>query len=264
MSVPANAADLPGTRRWLRRYWLLAIPLAVSWFAVWGLLLQPFEYMPSRSAPHFQPHVRYLATQTAGTAGGAQSDLRVMWSPVLFALPTPMGFSRASAAGEGRDHPRIQRPVIEPVLLQPAPVGTGLPVVQVPTRPPFLDGVNFRLDGIAPVFPAVQASSNTLAFEFLDGLAGGRALDTPLPALPADLVADAWSIVAHLDVGREGGVRDVFLEVPTSSPEFNAAVAQALYHWRFAPASTAVSGVIHLHHAVRPVPAAHVNGVGRP
>lgn len=264
MSVPANAVNLPGAHRWPRRYWLLAVPLAVGWFVIWGLLLQPLEYTPSRSAPRFQSHARYLPVQTGGAGGEVQSDLRVMWSPVLFALPTPMGFSRASAAGEGRDHPRIQRPVIEPLLLQPAPVVTGLPIVPVPTRPAFLDGVNFRLNGAAPVFPALPASTNALAFEFLDGLANVRALETPLPAMPAELGADAWSIVAHLEVGREGGVRDVFLEVPTSSPEFNAAVAQVLYHWRFAPASTAVSGVIHLHHAVRPVPAAHVNGAGRP
>lgn len=247
MSLAVSAGAPAAANRWPRHVWLLAVPLAGVWFLLWGLLWQPEEYVPHPNTPHFLPHARYLSMRRdAPGAGEGQQDLRVMWSPVLFALPTPMGFSRTSATGEGRDHPRVQRPSVEPLLLQPAPVAAGAPVVPVPAAPAFNDGVNFRLAGPAPIFAAVPPPTNSLALVWLGGLAQAQALEKTLPALPPALVAEAWSILAHIEVNREGGVQHVFLDPPSASADFNAQLVQALYRWRFAASAAGVQGVVRL------------------
>lgn len=249
----ASAAVLLAPPRWnLRRLWLLALPLAALWFGFWGLLWQPESFTAPREAPRFTPHARYLPVRAAADGGEPASDLRVMWSPVLFALPTPMGFSRAPAAGDGHDRPRVQRPNIEPLLMPPPPPPPPTALVPTPTLPAFNDGVHFRLDGATPVFAALPMATNALAIEMLGALAERRCLEQPLPPLPPDLAADSWTVMATLEVGREGRVQHVFLDPPSAVAEFNAQLTQALHRWRFAPAAAATQGPVHLHHAAPP------------
>jgi len=246
----AAAAALPAPPRWnLRRLWLLALPLAAVWFGFWGLLWQPESFIAPREAPRFTPHARYLPVRAAADGGEPASDLRVMWSPVLFALPTPMGFSRAPAAGDGHDRPRVQRPNIEPQLMPPPPAAPLTALVPTPKLPAFNDGARFRLDDDTPVFAVLPAATPALAVEVLGGLAGRPCLEQPLPALPPDLAADSWTVAATLEVGREGRVQHVFLDPPSTVAEFNAQLTQAFLHWRFAPSAAAAQGSVHLHHA---------------
>ncbi len=247
---PAAAEALRAPPSWtLRRLWLLTLPLAALWFGFWGLLWEPESFTAPREAPRFTPHARFLPVRAPADGGEPQSDLRVMWSPVLFALPTPMGFSRAPAAGDGHDRPRVQRPTIEPQLMPPPPAALLTPVVPAPRPPEFNDGVHFRLDGATPAFAGLPAATNALTVEVLGALADLRCLATPLPPLPPDLAADSWTIAATLEVGREGRVLHVFLDPPSASAEFNAQLTQALFRWRFGTAAAAAQGLVHLHHA---------------
>lgn len=248
----ANAAVLHASHPWsLRRVWLLTLPLSGLWFGFWLVIWQPESFTAPSAEPHFITHARYLPVRAASDGGEPQSDLRVMWSPVLFALPTPMGFSRAPAAGDGHDRPRVQRPSLDPLLMPPPSVAKLAPVVPASKLPELNDGKNFRLDGATPVFAEIPAATNTLAIELLGALAQLHSLEQPLPPLPAELAADSWAIVATLEVGREGRVQHVFLDPPSSSTNFNAELTQALYRWRFVPAAAA-QGPVHLHHVAEP------------
>jgi hypothetical protein len=249
----ATPAALRAPPRWsLRRLWLLALPLSALWFGFWGLLWQPETFIAPRENPLFTPHARFLPARAPADGGEPQSDLRVMWSPVLFALPTPMGFSRAPAAGDGHDRPRVQRPTLEPQLMPPPPVAKLAAVVPVPRLPALNDGANFYLDGAAPVFAALPGVTPTLSVEVLGALAGLRCLDQPLPPLPVELAAESWTVVATLELGRAGRVQHVFLDPPSASAAFNAQLLQAFFRWRFAPSAAAVQGLVHLHHAPAP------------
>lgn len=249
--APATAGVLTAPRWSLRRLWLLALPLSALWFGFWGLLWQPEAFTLSREAPLFTPHARFLPARTPADGGEVQSDLRVMWSPVLFALPTPMGFSRAPAAGDGHDRPRVQRPSLEP-LLMPPPSQQLAAVVPAPRLPALNQGALFRLDGATPVFTGMPVPTNTLVIDKLGGLAALACLEQPLPALPAELTADSWTIAAALEVGREGRVQHVFLDTPSASPAFNEQLTRAFFGWRFAPSTAAAQGVVHLHYGAAP------------
>ena len=252
MSPASATAGAPPAPRWsMRRLWLLALPLAGLWFGFWGLLWQPQTFTLPSELPRFTPHARFLPARTLADGGEPQSDLRVMWSPVLFALPTPMGFSRAPAAGDGHDRPRVQRPNLEPQLMPP-PTASLKSVVPASKFPGFNDGANFRLDGAEPVFAAMPAATNSLTTEILGGLRDTPCLEKPLPALPPELISDSWAVAATLEVGREGRVQHVFLDPPSASAAFNVQLTQAFFRWRFAPSSAAAQGVVHLHHVTAP------------
>jgi len=248
----ANDAMLLIAHRWPRRLWLLAIPLALGWFFFWLMLWNPEVYDPPGGVPRFAPHARFLPGHSPAADRAAQHDLRVMWSPVLFALPTPMGFSRTPDAGDGHDRPRVQRPSMEPRLLMAPCAATNTLVVSDLPLPVFADGVRFRMDRTAPVFAGMPTGTNSLTVEVVGGLANIPAANIPLPPLPAVLAADSWTVIAYVDVGRFGEVEHVFLDPPSSSVDFNAQLLQALYRWRFVPVAGDLHGIIHLHHAFIP------------
>ncbi len=250
--MSAAAASLPAPRWTLRRLWLLALPLALIWFGFWGLLWQPEMFAAPRELPRFAVHARYLPARAPAEGGEPQRDLRVMWSPVLFALPTPMGFSRAPAAGDGHDRPRVQRPDIEAQLMPPPPAAGLAPVVPAPRPPTLNNGANFRVDDVAPVFAKLPAVTNTLTSEVAGDLAARACLEQPLPPLPPELTALNWQVVAKLEVAREGRVLHVFLDPPSTAADFNAQLTQALLRWRFAPAAAAAQGAVRLRHLAAP------------
>lgn len=255
MSWSANNVALSAARRWPRQLWLLAGPLAVVWFGFWGLLWNPETYTPPRSLPRFIPHARFLPGRTTSADSEAQHDLRVMWSPILFALPTPMGFSRAPAAGAGHARPRVQRPTLDPVLRPPPhdiPQGSIISAISLPV---FAAGDQFSTDTGAPVFTVQPVGANTLEVELRGDLATLQPLEKPMPIVPAALAVDSWDVNAYVDIGREGSVRHVFLDPPSASPEFNAYLLQALYRWQFAPAPMERRGTISFHYTAAQPPA---------
>ncbi|TAN36319.1 MAG: hypothetical protein EPN23_08730 [Verrucomicrobia bacterium] len=252
MNLVAGEAALLAARRWPRRLWWLAAPLAVGWFAFWGFLWRPEAYTPPRGLPRFASHARFLPGRATTAGSEVQRDLRVMWSPVLFALPTPMGFSRTPSTGESRDHPRVQRPGAEPLLMSEPCAATNVAVVSAPPLPAFADGVRFRLDDVRSVFADLPVITNALTVELVGDLATIHTLEKTLPALPAELADDSWTVIAYVDVGQAGEVRHVFLDPPSSVNDFNAQLLQALYRWRFTPAAADLHGAIHLHHAAAP------------
>lgn len=264
MSLLATDVALSFARRWPRQLWLLAVPLALVWFGFWGLLWSPEAYTPQRHLPRFAPHARFLPGRTAAVGDEAQRDLRVMWSPVLFALPTPMGFSRTPAAGDGHDRPRVQRPGLEPVLLSPPQDADRGRVVSTISVPAFTAGDRFNVDEGVPVFTTQPAITNMLLVELLGELAALQPLGKPLPVVPAGLAADSWSMKVQIDIGREGSVRHAFLDPPSAAPEFNIQVLQAISRWRFAPLSAERQGSVRLYYAATPRPASSVPEAAQP
>jgi hypothetical protein len=246
------AASLPAPRWTLRRLWLLALPLAAGWFGFWGMLWQPETFTAPHESPRFPVHARFLPARAPAEGGEAQHDLRVMWSPVLFALPTPMGFSRAPAAGDGHDRPRVQRPTLEPQLMPAPQIATLAPVVPVPRKPVLNDGAEFRIDSAAPVFTALPAVTNRLSLELIGPLADVPCLEKALPPVPPELTQETWQVVAKLEVGREGRVRHVFLDPPSASADFNMHLTQAFLRWRFAPSAAVAQGQARLQHVAAP------------
>lgn len=200
----------------------LALLLHAAWWYTlarsWSLDITPVPVTPS-------PRLILLPEATA------HSDARIMGSPVLFALPSPVGFSsddrhsldRAPAALAGARPP--------PLLLGRTP-GLAAP-------PDFLRSLTqtVSLAASEPVWnpPSTRtfatpagATGFVVRIYWPDGAPAIRG-GLPGAGVLAPVLQDRpWELGAVLVFDDRGDVRNVFIEKPTPSRDRNEAVARAL------------------------------------
>ncbi|MCX6998469.1 MAG: hypothetical protein NTV49_15645 [Kiritimatiellaeota bacterium] len=251
MDLPATAPVLlrPRTSRWPG---LWAGLLAAGWFGFWALALQPeIVKVPARQ-PVKAPRVCYLPGPEARGEKAANADLRAMWSPVLFSLPTPMGFSRSVESGDAALRPPLQQTQSAPVLLARPATADNTPLVPSPTGVLARRAAGEPLLVIKepPVFAGVAAATGP-TWQVVTG--GGRAAARwqaqPLPKTPADGGESLWEAGAQVEVSREGVVQHVWLETPTASSNLNVQLVHALLQWRCAPAAAPRTGNVLVRYA---------------
>jgi|GEM_PF-2401105 len=256
---PAALALEPSGKRvaWTPQVW--SAVLAGVWFCFWGLLLQPADPKASAAPPAKAPRVAFLPGPAARGGGAPHADLRALWSPVLFSLPTPMGFSRSVVSGDSALRPPLQQAQSTPVLLARPALPPNAPLISVPA-----DVLAGRA-AAEPLVPETAVFARTAAvtgqaWQILlhDGLADASWQAQPLPKVPADGSAGTWEAEAQLELSREGLVQHVWLEAPTASSNVNAQLVHALLQWRCAPATNAraVHVLLRAASAAPPPPAA--------
>jgi len=238
---------------WRPQVW--SAVLAVVWFGFWGLLLQPADRKASAARPAKTPRVAFLPGPAARGGGVPHADLRALWSPVLFSLPTPMGFSRSVVSGDAALRLPLQQALSTPVLLaRPAPPPHAL---LIPSPADVLSGraAAGPLVPETPVFARAAAVTGQ-AWQILlrGGLADAVWQAQPLPTAPADGSAGVWEAGAQLEVSREGVVQHVWLEAPTASSNLNNQLVHALLQWRGTPATNARTGHVLLRAASAALP----------
>ena len=170
-----------------------------------------------------------------------------MWSPVLFSLPTPMGFSRSVVSGDAVLRPPLQRTQSAPVLLpRPAPAD-NTPMIPAPAD------VFARRAADAPPLVIIEppafagvlaATGRTWQVVLSGGLVEARWQAQPLPKAPAGDGGDLWEAGAQIEFNRAGVVQHVWLETPTASSNLNAQLVRALLEWRCAPAAAPRAGSV--------------------
>lgn len=200
----------------------LALLLHAGWWFAWGRSWT-LDFTPVPLAEH--PRLAYLPPTPL------QAEARLLGSPALFALPHAVGFSGDENRGRDRAPSALQVAPRDPRLLArpgdkpPAPdylrslrqtvveTGTELPWTPTATRafstPAGATGFVVRVywpDGA----PAVRG-----------GLPGAGVLAPVLQDKP-------WELAAMLVFDEQGGVRNVFIEKPTTSRERNEAITRAL------------------------------------
>ena len=161
----------------------------------------------------------------------SMEDARALGSPVLFALPTGLGFS-GEARAESRAAPSGLRGAESwPVLMDPASVPQGTDDFLPP-----LDQVVVRTPSSFSALPEVSRTFNlptgstgfVLRIYWPDGtpsLRGGL----PGAGVLAPVLKDRpWELGALLEFDDQGTVRHVFLEKPTPDRDRNEVVARAL------------------------------------
>jgi hypothetical protein len=243
--------------------------IATAWFGAWAVLLNPASPRAPRAAPPV-PRVVYLPAESETlTPTGATAEARMLWSPVLFSLPTSLGFSRDALTNEVRMRPPLGQyggftnflertthdaPVLEPLPsadLRQAAAGTP-EVVAMP-------------DSESPAFDLVSASTSALfQVMLLDGLAGRRFAEARLPVHPWVNGAKPWEAVAYLELDGGGRVVHAFIENPSPSETLNARLAQVLRGWRLAEPGSADSGRVVFRNKGRTPESAGPAGEGAP
>ncbi|WP_372806890.1 hypothetical protein [Pontiella sp.] len=189
------------------------------------------------------PRTHYLA-RTDGALAIGGIDLRTIESPVVFSLPSGVGFSRVAMENEvttplgGLTRPRQA----ESFLDVDSPVrddgGSLVPreLILTDSRPasPSLPSSVFQPAGARPAARRV-----TLVPALKERLVGGVVLPQALNHEPEK----AWEARATLTVSEEGEVDHVFLDKPLATSELNQQVLNLLYGLRFKPGEPIEGGI---------------------
>jgi hypothetical protein len=192
------------------------------------------------------PETRYL-TQASSTLPLAGSGVRTTWSPVLFSLPSKMGFSR-DLLEEQLQTPTTHSPKVElESFLELDPVSRNTDAQIIPKELMLTAG-----GGKAPQLPVDTFTSPAKGFSsrrvymvpgLQERLLGGVVLPPELNK-PA---ATPWEVRADVSISKQGTVRHVFLEHPLESTRLNRDVIQLLYGLHFKSGDGPIEGSIEIY-----------------
>ncbi len=217
-------------RRWVNiGLWLAAVTGAVLWhLAFWRLPAAP---RPTQQVAQGQPSVLCLPLGAAGAQGVQRASL--VWSPVLFALPSSMGFSGAPAT---RQPAAIPMPRAQPDHLdtrwprqQPAPFAAKRLLEQARNR--------LRQPAPAPELPPAPPPARPVAGGLTTSVEQGltaRGFE-PVLADPALLGPDSWRARLALAIDEQGLPSRVLLTQSTGDAQRDAALVRSLMAGRAQP-----------------------------
>ncbi len=191
------------------------------------------------------PKTVYLLplSETVSMSG---KEVRTIRSPVMFSLPSNMGFSRELTQQDVRTRLTFSQEMeteqfLDVGFVSGEKAGTldskGLMLTAAASAGPGLPVEIFQANEKRPAPPRVN-----LAPELKKRLAGGV-------VLPPELNKDSsspWEIHASVRVTESGMVRHVFLDKPLESVQLNQSLLQLLYDLRFKPGPS-IEGSIEIY-----------------
>lgn len=234
----------------------LAISVAALWFMLMWVMLgtNPIPTPLPRETP---PQVAWWPGGDGAGGGGGQAlaaDIRVTWSPSVFALPSPAGFSHALRRDRAQLAPPDQAIRAEAAFLETAPaVVLASPTTTVPqgvltVPPPLLAWPTPR------VFAARPTGADTPSMIFTEGWES-RLFSGVDPGYGA-WTPQAWK--ARIEMRFDGaGIPDsVLLVEPSGLSDVDRQLARSVRGWRLLDAAAPRQGAVTWQSpAALPVPA---------
>lgn len=221
-----------GSNRWVSRFFTLAAAVIV--LMVNGVWLIAAISVPMPSHPEAnrwnRPAVSYLATDDGTGRRSEAATTLLTRSPVLLALPTPVGYSgplleKASLEKlpAFNDKPsEFLRTLAEP--FQVGPYGKSFRSLEVMVGRPRPQAVPTPDRSPGALGRDTPSSVPPLAAYWLDAPSvSARAL-----SIPGAETAAPWEAQVFLYVNDEGRVEKAFLERPTAQPSINSALLHAV------------------------------------
>lgn len=233
-----------------RLIWTIAILIALVWhvFAWLRITEQPEEEMTT--AQRVAPELTYLP-EYASNAATAESDARTLMTPVLFSLPSTVGFSKPimqyrEGMQEGnyklrKDMAFLEHSITprdENFLSWPRHMDSQVAFIlnnPAITKP----RTTLSRDRIVDPKPSVYVS---FTGELDGNLFESREIDPELEKT----FEPPWKATAAVSFDQAGLPTQLFLETPTEQPELNSAIVRNLYTWRLQSGSGPASGKIIL------------------
>ncbi|MCK5676799.1 MAG: hypothetical protein KAH99_07275 [Verrucomicrobia bacterium] len=243
----------------------LAVCLAVMMHLLLFMAIRPANGNGLEGMP-VSPETHYLANPSDSLPVHG-CDIRTIWSPVLFSLPSEIGFSRDLL--QEKLHIRLtfkQPPEMENFLeIDPALVLRSSS--EAGSTRPALVPQELMLTGKGKASPRLPSHALRplehrpaprrlyMVPELKERLVGGIVLPPEL-----NKKGDAaWEIRADISISRQGAVRHVFLEQPLKAAGLNQAIIHLLHGLRFKPGDDPVEGCIEIYSPE----AAHGEGVSQ-
>jgi hypothetical protein len=242
-------------------HWILAVLIALLLQVFGWIWLKPRDVFarPQRHPPRLTYAANRRDMSTERTPG---QQVQSVWSPVLFSLPTSVGFSRSLLTdGANSMRPPLQAPSTSSLFLMRPPRSTveqpwavrlprgaramamatpGGPALLAVTQDVFTAAGGERSEGELDI--TFSGSLNRELFESMS-----------IPEVCRGM--ESWTIDAHVRVDTRGNVMHV---IYNSFPKHAQAalLRQALYKWRAVPADDSRAGRIKIFYHGRPGPAA--------
>lgn len=222
---------------------VLCALFVVAGFAAWWVWSEAGKPRKAEVKP-VVAQMTWLPSSPVESAGAWQSDVRAISSPVLFALPTPLGFSRGALAVPGLTP--APAPVTTNVLIESLPAPTSL-VAQIERMTPGESAVAARsavwprdIEALAPAARTDRAV--VVSWQAGSTAAQRRVVSAGTNGVWADI--QSWEIVARLELDRHGWAESVLLEKSSLITNRNAAVVQMLRTMNFAAAGPGPARVV--------------------
>jgi len=211
-----------------------SIELAVCLAVMMHLLL--FMLMRPASSPvvgvRVPPATSYLP-QSAEQLPMSGNAVRTIKSPVVFSLPSSMGFSRELLQQDVSTRLTISQQVQPERFLEIESAGPGGDALVVPQELMLTAGgaaaPRLPVGNVEALEKRPSARRVHLAAELKERLVGGVVLP---PELNQEVEAP-WEVRASVSVSTQGSVKHVFLDQPLASAPLNQKVLQLLYGLRF-------------------------------
>ncbi len=233
------------TNAWKRH----AIELAICLAVMMHLLL----FMSVRSVSNMgfvgvlvPPETHYLV-KPSGSSLATGYPARKVWSPVLFSLPSEMGFSRGLFEQDVRTALRFSKsPRYE----------SFLEINAVPQEPGAeIDSTALMVSLVGRTVPhppvdifQVEEERPTARRVYLDPKLKERLLGgIVLPPELNQAVDTAWQVHAAVSIAPQGSVQHVFFDQPLESEAMNQEVLQMLFGLRFKPDARSAEGRIEIY-----------------
>lgn len=246
-------------RHW-RRFCRAGWHMAWGGTVLWGLamvLLFPVAPPPEPEGRERPRPVSWWPGEFFSAAAGGAADLRALWSPAAFALPTPAGFSHSLRTERSRLTPPVEMPLPQPAFLgPPAPVrsagtGTGrslrapaLPLAVPPDGP--------------RVFPARPMQPERPRMEFPDGWESR--LFSGIDLNFGTWTNAAWTAEVEMHFDGKGVPVSMLLAKSSGRPDLDRRLARSVNGWRLLDPSAPRTGVVTWRNSAPP-PAAGGEGV---
>jgi hypothetical protein len=206
----------------------LAALMAAAFMAGWAWLAEATWTTPpdARTAPHVTRLTHWPDAAEGPGAMAWDRDPRALWSPVLFALPTAVGFSAPRQPGEqAAAAPWLASRDGGGLLLQWLPSAPPpVPALQPRTRAEVDEALANRWTRVPRPGDPFSSAPVTGAVLHLEWPDGAPDLAGPVPDLlspPAAPDERGWELAATLYVSERGDVQGVFLE-PNNVPRERA------------------------------------------
>lgn len=219
---------------WRQRETWLALTITTIFSA--GVMLLPSATWPpvseSRAAP-FVPHLVFQPDSTSRVGVATwDSDPRALASPVLFALPTAVGFSPSVGGAVFAPPPLLRDRAGSALWLDRMPIEEPARAVLGERTGPEVERVLSsrwtHLPLLNDPFAQPLSTGAVMQVEWPDGAPPLVGTDPLLLDLPASQDEKPWDAVAYIYFSSAGEARSVFIEQSTASGERNDAIARSL------------------------------------
>jgi len=192
------------------------------------------------------PETYYLA-KPSGSVPASRIGIRTIWSPVLFSLPSELGFSRDLLQEKLRTRLTFRQPDETESFLEVEPFTRNAGAEVVSRELMLTAGGNATPRPPSRVSQPLENRAAPCRVYVAPGLKARLVGGVVLPPELNKKGDTAWEIRADMSVSKQGVVQHVFLEQPLETAPLNQAIIRLLHGLRFRSGDGPVEGRIEIY-----------------